>query len=266
MSEHELSKIVCEKPRRRYGTGNGKTRSKMPERMELKRLAEEALEEGLEKVFSQSVKRGNLRWVQEQQGIWRSDIKNHRDHLAPLRGWLRKQVGRKWNEVYSELKKKLPATGLLSLHVLSHVDDFVKVKVFYNESGELCYRTSWGDINVIGKYCFIRDYILYVHPETGILTYHAFQRKPEKVKPLKIIPLTDKKVEGVWEGKFRKLPKHCYEWYGQAQCWLEVKYSYSFKSGISRISNILKRENIKTLSKKEVKKLYKENPTAYRPQ
>src|SRR5690242_7166676 len=52
--------------------------------------------------------------------------KEFNDHLGPLRRYLRKQVGRPWNKVYSELRHG-SAGQLLRDHLLRHVFEMVKL-------------------------------------------------------------------------------------------------------------------------------------------
>lgn len=51
------------------------------------------------------------------------------DFLAPLMGWLRKQVGKKWDNVYSQLSEIMP-DGVHSDHIKSHIRSWIEEKVF----------------------------------------------------------------------------------------------------------------------------------------
>lgn len=65
-----------------------------------------------------------------QQGIrrpYQKDGKNLNEHLAPLRRYLRKQVGRPWNKIYSEICAGLRAGHPVHDHVRQHVFDYVDV-------------------------------------------------------------------------------------------------------------------------------------------
>lgn len=55
---------------------------------------------------------------------WRSR-KGLNENLAPLRRYLRKQVGRPWDDVYSEICANLRVTSTVQQHVRDHVPDFV---------------------------------------------------------------------------------------------------------------------------------------------
>jgi hypothetical protein len=53
--------------------------------------------------------------------------KQFNEHLSPLRRFLEKQVGRLWDEVYSEICKGLRVDSVLHAHVRGHVHDFVEI-------------------------------------------------------------------------------------------------------------------------------------------
>ena len=45
--------------------------------------------------------------------------------ITPLRRWLRKAVGRGWNDVHSEICRSLDRRSTVQRHVLVHVDGYV---------------------------------------------------------------------------------------------------------------------------------------------
>jgi hypothetical protein len=49
------------------------------------------------------------------------DRKYFTDHIQPLYRYLRKQVGRPWNDVWSDICRSLRGTGLQAQHVKQHV-------------------------------------------------------------------------------------------------------------------------------------------------
>lgn len=49
------------------------------------------------------------------------DSKEFSDHIEPLHRYLRKQVGRPWDDVWSEICQTLKGTGLAAQHVKQHV-------------------------------------------------------------------------------------------------------------------------------------------------
>jgi hypothetical protein len=50
------------------------------------------------------------------------------DHLGPLRRFLRKQVGRPWDKVYSEICAERRAGNILYDHLRRHVFDYVTIE------------------------------------------------------------------------------------------------------------------------------------------
>jgi hypothetical protein len=64
------------------------------------------------------------------------------DHLNPLKGWVRKQIGRPWNKAFSELCENLRLDSTIQRHVREHVFDFVDTPslirgVLHNHRGPL---------------------------------------------------------------------------------------------------------------------------------
>jgi hypothetical protein len=55
--------------------------------------------------------------------------KETRDHLSPLRRYLRAQVGRPWNQVYSEICAATDRRSAVQRHVLEHIGDYVATQV-----------------------------------------------------------------------------------------------------------------------------------------
>ena len=64
----------------------------------------------------------------------RRDAMEHRgfkalnENLAPLRRYLERQVGRSWNQVFSEIASILRPTSTVQQHVRDHLKDFVALK------------------------------------------------------------------------------------------------------------------------------------------
>jgi hypothetical protein len=86
------------------------------------------------------------------------DRRQSRDHLSALRRFLHKQVGRRWDEVYSDICHNAPSGSFLGYHLRELVSYEVNVNVTA-DGDELRGRRGWkvypGD--------------LYVCPETNIL-------------------------------------------------------------------------------------------------
>jgi hypothetical protein len=85
------------------------------------------------------------------------------DVLGPLQRFLRRSVGRPWNDVYSEMCASLDKRKTTGQHIFDHVKDMVTANCFMGANGKVCHL-RWG-----------RDQVeveeLYVHPQTGLLCW-----------------------------------------------------------------------------------------------
>ena len=92
------------------------------------------------------------------------------DLLGPLKRWLQSQVGRHWNDVYSEACAVIKPDSIIRAHVKTHLLQFVERNTFMHD-GKVCvldtgYR-SRGVIPVTElRYGWTR---FFVHPESGLL-------------------------------------------------------------------------------------------------
>ena len=98
------------------------------------------------------------------------NAKEFSDVIGPLRRYLRKQVGRPWDKVWSEISRTLDTRSLTGRHIMNHVRWEVERGAFLGDNGRL-YRTGrYGAESVTG---------LYVHPVTGIVGYKP---RPSRVR------------------------------------------------------------------------------------
>jgi hypothetical protein len=77
----------------------------------------------------------DLEELPAQQGIrrpFRYRSKDFNDHLAPLRRYLEKQVGRPWNKVFGEICERLDARSTMHRHLRLHVFQFVDLDVLHD--------------------------------------------------------------------------------------------------------------------------------------
>lgn len=131
------------------------------------------------------------------------DRKELSDNLNPLWRYLDKQVGRLWDDVWSEISATLDFRGVLGFHVKSHIDEHVQlhVRLINGEPHEV---RRYGDNRwepVTG---------LYVHPKDGTLRQgpprypHTRYRSPfeQRVEQgaVKIVDTQTQlhKVKGCW--------------------------------------------------------------------
>jgi hypothetical protein len=103
------------------------------------------------------------------------DYRALNENLNPLRRYLRAQVGRPWNRVYSEIAGNIDRRSTVQQHVYQHLEDFVAIQAEW-KNGQLFDLTSatWARSSQP-----IRQE-MYVDPRTGILRvnkdYRAWRR------------------------------------------------------------------------------------------
>lgn len=95
------------------------------------------------------------------------NAKEFSDVLGPLRRYLRKQVGRPWDKVWSEITHALDSRSLTGQHIFDHIRWEVEQHACFGADGRLYHERGSVAIEVLGG--------LYVHPVTGLLYY-----KPER--------------------------------------------------------------------------------------
>ncbi|MFN0108905.1 MAG: hypothetical protein ACKVZH_08620 [Blastocatellia bacterium] len=89
-----------------------------------------------------------------------AETKSFSDLLGPLRRFLRSNVGRPWDKVYSELSQHLDKRKATGIHIFDHARWEVEQECFVDEDGKV--RSSRGHRLVSG---------LYVHPVTKLLCW-----------------------------------------------------------------------------------------------
>ncbi len=96
--------------------------------------------------------------------------KEFSDLLGPLRGFLFAQIGRPWDDVFSEICKNLPASGLTARHIRGHVLQMVETHTVLIDD-VVCYgkATYGGYGKPVTSPRYYNHARLYVHPTTGLL-------------------------------------------------------------------------------------------------
>lgn len=140
------------------------------------------------------------------------DPKDPTDMLGPLKGWVRKQVGRPWDKVYSKVCAVLDKRKLTHAHVLEHLFQWVGRSVVRCKDGR--YREPdhmHGFYDTAGAWVItgsVPDY--YVHPKTGLLKVNLrsegrhvrLERFRKQQQDRDVLELKDgslyKKIEGIW--------------------------------------------------------------------
>jgi hypothetical protein len=135
-----------------------------------------------------------------KQGMFRPHIyggehKEFSDLLGPLQRFLVRQVGRTWNDVYSEIRQRISPRSTVQIHILGHLDGMVSTKLIERD----------GKLFVFGPYwvheVFPGD--LYVNPRTGILCRMPERRRyPRPTPPTDVVVLAPESelrlVNGIW--------------------------------------------------------------------
>jgi hypothetical protein len=188
----DMHKVVIERPRWNPGPGKNGRRANLPEELLPK---------------FEGIKRPHLR----RKGLT--------DLLGPLRRWLQAQIGRPWNDVYSEACAVIKPDSIIRAHVKTHLLQFVQRDTFMHD-GKVCvldltYR-SLGIVPVEDSVSRWQN-LFFVHPETGVLqvTPQISRRAWRASRPKE--PVTTrwiqgkhfalKQVRGLWfECHFKSVP------------------------------------------------------------
>lgn len=72
-----------------------------------------------------------------------SDEKEFTDVLNPIKGWMFKQVGRKWDDVYSEMCSTMDRRTVSGNHVFEHALRWVEQNPFWDEEGNPYQRPQY---------------------------------------------------------------------------------------------------------------------------
>jgi hypothetical protein len=93
--------------------------------------------------------------------------KEFNEHLGPLRRFLRRQVGRPWDKIHSEIRERIDTRSALGLHVMQHLYQFVETRTFLEGREVYTYGCWHRPVPVRG---------LYVHPVSGLLRWKERNR------------------------------------------------------------------------------------------
>lgn len=112
------------------------------------------------------------------------------ENLSPLERYLRRQVGRPWDIVYSEISSRLRPINAVQQHVRDHVLDFVAIDTWL-EDGDIIVQGRFGGRVVLSDSGWRPDF--YVCPCTGVLRERV-RRQERRVH----VPDPDVRWEGPW--------------------------------------------------------------------
>jgi len=138
----DMHKVVIERPRHGRSWAESRPRPKPP--------------------FEDSPRYESIK-ARHTRRKWFSDL------LGPLKRWLQSQVGRPWNEAYSEACAVIKPDSPIRAHVKTHLLEFVERNTFMHE-GKVCVL----DTGYLGKPVPVSaNYryrsLFFVHPDTGLL-------------------------------------------------------------------------------------------------
>lgn len=165
------------------------------------------------------------------------------DVLGPLRRFINSCVGKRWDDIYSELSQKLSRNPTGRDHILTHVRFWVAVHAYQREDG------LWVDKELMSHQ--YRDYGivdgLYVHPITNIICVQRYtprRRRHTKKVDNEILDPRDSSVKYVFDRV----------WY--IHKFVDVKvYSYIMVAGRVQVQEKTEKQwkRYKQASKKELK-------------
>lgn len=180
----DMSKVLTERPR----AGGHWARKPKP-----RKIRAEDIDDELDPVFDCPTGRGPI----SRKRVYGYNCKEFTDLIGPLRKYLRRQVGRPWNDVWSEICKTLDRRSTTGNHVFEHIGWEVELHTYLGDDGivyesKSSYRGT--PLKADG---------LFVHPETGILTWIK-PRRWNRLRPKKDENLHEKdgikyhRIDGIW--------------------------------------------------------------------
>jgi hypothetical protein len=125
------------------------------------------------------------------------------ENFAPLVRFLRRNVGRPWARVHSEMAKVLAPSNAVQRHVLVHLEDFLATRVYESEGVLWAARTRRGPEPLLPR---TRGDQFFVHPRTTLLCAVPRAARPPqragRVTPAHVREVSPtcqlRRVRGVW--------------------------------------------------------------------
>jgi hypothetical protein len=142
----DMAQVVTERPRYHSSGRYHDVRPRGVARLDLDRLGDLPRREGMRRPHV--------------------DRKDFSDVLGPLRKFLVRRVGRKWDDVYSEICERISPNSTIQLHILGHLEDLIDTKTALAPDGRIERR---GKRRWHGRYTDEYPGQLYVHPATGLV-------------------------------------------------------------------------------------------------
>ena len=99
------------------------------------------------------------------------------EHLGPLRRWLRSQLGRPWDDIYSEACAVIKPDSIVRNHIKLHLLQFVERRTFIRDGQIWCFATGClGTEKLVEENASLWS-PFYVHPQTGLLCEVRLRRR-----------------------------------------------------------------------------------------
>ncbi len=112
------------------------------------------------------------------------EYKSFNENLNPLKGFLHSKVGKKWDKVYSEIKKTFDTRGVINNHILEHLFDYVEINTKVVGGVSMILQSQYEGYVPIKKkiYQGSRYPSYYVCPKDGTLKTMAKQPRRSIIK------------------------------------------------------------------------------------
>jgi len=126
------------------------------------------------------------------------------DRLKPLINYLHSQLGRSWDDVYSDIRRNISMRSVMQMHVVQHIDGLVRKNTYLGDDGKVyenCDYRSSRIPQVSLEEPVYYGAIFYVHPtyKTLCVTPRKSFRKKRSIEKLVIEPLLHyRKIDGEW--------------------------------------------------------------------
>jgi len=137
----------------------------------------------LNATFDEEFSGGKESMMTQRRNQKKQNRKTFGDLLTPLEGWVRKQVGKKWDDVYSEVCELFDRRSQIKDHVHQHLfDDYVERNTALID-GKVCIFSSYDGYKPVTESTWRRR-SFYIHPVTGILCDTYKENEPGHSKKL----------------------------------------------------------------------------------
>lgn len=138
------------------------------------------------------------------------DMKSFNENLNPLKGFLRSKIGKKWDKVYSELRKTFDSRSVINNHILEHLFQYVDIHAKLIDGRVMTMAGQYSQRGYVPIKESFSDY--YVCPKDGTLkvvnkqSYRTIQRQRkiererEAQKTFRVVDADThlRFIDGVW--------------------------------------------------------------------